>query len=74
MRAGTGPSGGIDDVAFSPDGKRLASTVNDGIWFWNPATGQPLARAVSASDALVSAFSPNGQLLATGDAGGIIRF
>lgn len=66
----------VFQVAFSPDGKRLATASGPGtseqsvpgeIRLWNPATGE-LVRKTRAHDcgAYVVAFSPDGKLLASG--------
>jgi WD40 repeat protein len=64
-----GRSGQVFDVAFSPNGKRLASacmhntayTVN----VWDPATG--IVNVIIRNAQNCVAFSPNSELLAVGD-------
>ncbi|SOE79098.1 WD40 repeat [Streptomyces sp. OV198] len=64
----TGQRGAVSSVAFSPDGRTLAtgSTSDDQLWLWDTRTGR-LGRTFngqSEATALV-AFSPDGQTLTT---------
>jgi hypothetical protein len=72
-------------VAFSPDGKTLASTSSAGtpppvapgmIQLWDVATRRPLGRPITdeTSAVVTAAFSPSGKTLAWGSADGTIRF
>jgi WD40 repeat protein/class 3 adenylate cyclase len=77
LRILRGSAGAVSDVAFSADGKQLASIGADGrIRLWNVATrsavGQPLAGPTPTQPGDAVAFGP-GRLLASGDTAGRIR-
>ena len=61
-------------MAFSPDGKTLATGDDDGSTrLWNAVTHQPIGSPLnSASNGINSvAFSPDGKIVATGSASGV---
>ncbi len=64
-------------VAFSPQGKTLASGNYDGtIRLWNAATGQQIGKTLNdsrAGEVLSVAFSPDGKTLASGNQNGTIQ-
>jgi WD40 repeat protein len=64
----TSSDGGVDSVAFSPDGKVLATGDFGGTArLWNVATGRQIASLPAGPGAVGSvAFSPDGKVLATG--------
>jgi WD40 repeat protein len=75
VRTLTGHISDVTSVAFSPDGRLLASGSDDNtIKLWDVATGS-LVRTLTGHTWRVTsvAFSPDGRLLASGSADGTIR-
>jgi serine/threonine protein kinase len=71
LRTLQGHSDSVDSVAFSTDGRTLASGSNDNtIKLWNVNSGQLLRTLTGHSDSVDSvAFSPDGRTLASGGYG-----
>jgi WD40 repeat protein/anti-sigma factor RsiW len=68
IRCYRGHSGGVWDVAFSPDGRRFLSGSSDGtVRLWSVKTGQELRRFDGDSQAVEGvALSPDGRLAIAG--------
>jgi WD40 repeat protein/energy-coupling factor transporter ATP-binding protein EcfA2 len=70
-----GHVGGVSSVAFSPDGKTIASGSDDNtIILWDVETHQPIGQPLTGHTTSVTsvAFSPDGKTLATGSWGSTI--
>ncbi|GLY77066.1 WD40 repeat domain-containing protein [Actinoallomurus iriomotensis] len=72
----TGHAKPVRAVAFSPDGRLLATGSHDGtVRLWNPATGQLIGNPLMGHTKGVwaVAFSPDGRTLAVSSFDGNIR-
>ncbi|MCV6639660.1 caspase family protein, partial [Candidatus Albibeggiatoa sp. nov. NOAA] len=71
-----GHSSSVNGVAFSPDGKTLASASEDNtIRLWEVTTGQALGQPLSGHSSSVTSvtFSPDGKILASASGDNTIR-
>jgi WD40 repeat protein/tRNA A-37 threonylcarbamoyl transferase component Bud32 len=70
LALGGGP-GAVADVAYSPDGRRLAAARQGGtVQVWDTATGQELLQLVGHTGGVYSvSFSPDGNRLASASGG-----
>ena len=55
-----------NDIAYSPDGNRLAVATNIGIWIYDVHTGATLDVMLQTNGANRLAFNPDGNTLASG--------
>lgn len=73
LRFPTGHPGTVNGLAYSPDGKRLATCSNDVLLVYESATGAELLRWVAHKSSIEQiAFSPDGKTLASGSIDGTI--
>jgi RNA polymerase sigma factor (sigma-70 family) len=66
----TNPGGQVQSVAFTPDGKLLATAAVDGVLaLWDTGTGRQVLKLDGRQGERLNsaAFSPDGKVLATGD-------
>ena len=66
-------SGGIFNVAFSPDGQVLASARPNGVELWDVKTGTALGVLKHQTQVYAVAFAPHGQLIATSGSDGTVK-
>lgn len=65
--------GDINALAFSPNGRVVAGACDDGLRFWEVASGRLLFMLSEEKGVRALAFSPDGRLLATGSRDSILQ-
>ena len=72
----TNTRGGVNALAFSSDGKMLASGGSDNtVQLWNIVTGEPITTFTGHTNGINAlTFSPDNRTLASGSADGTVRF
>ena len=75
LRTLVGHAAGVEGLAFSPNGRTLASASRDNsVHLWDVASGAELHRLIGhRGDALTVAFSPDGNTVASGGWDAVIR-
>ncbi len=69
-RKATLPGSGAYSIAFSPDGKTIATGGSEYVQLWDAVSGEPTASFQTESGGIVIenlAFSPDGKTIATGE-------
>ena len=69
----SGFSNGAFSVAFSPDGKTVASSSKESVRLWNTKGEEQLRSVITHTTILGAVFSPDGKTLASGNEDNTIR-
>ena len=69
----TTSAGVMGALAFSPNGKILATPATKGVALWDVNTRSPIGPPLGAGNVNAMAFSPDGKTFATADQNGIAR-
>ena len=66
--------GTVHEIAYSPDGKRLAIASGTGIWLYDTHTGEELDLLTGHTGSVITvAFSPDGSIIASGSGDDTVR-